>query len=136
MDLYDPLILEYQKNDTHFGKRPEAGNHLQAYNPVCGDSFDLYFDLEGGRMKDVRFSGYGCAVSRASTAILVEMMEGEKVEELSQIVAHYLQFVESGKDGDIPSKWIPFRKAGQYPGRMKCATLAWHELHNFFTKRQ
>ena len=136
MDLYDPLILEYQKKDAQFGKRPDANQHLEAYNPVCGDSFDLYFDVENGRMVDVRFSGYGCAVSRASTVILAEMMEGKSVEELNQIVSAYLHFVESGKGADVPAKWVPFRKAGQYPGRMKCATLAWHELHGFLTKRQ
>jgi nitrogen fixation NifU-like protein len=136
MDLYDPLILEYQKKDTQYGKRPDAGHRVSAYNPVCGDAFDIWFDVQDGRMRDVRFSGYGCAVSRSSTAVLTEMLEGKLIDELHEAVARYLRFVENGQNRSVPEKWIPFRKAGLYPGRLKCATLAWDELHHFFTKRQ
>lgn len=136
MDLYHPLILEYGKREARYGKRPEAAFHLSAYNPVCGDAFDIHFDITDGVLQEVRFSGYGCAVSRASTAVLVELMEGESLDSLEKLVSGFLEFVENGKEGFVPDNWVPFRKAGQYPGRLKCATLSWSETGDFLKKTQ
>lgn len=136
MDLYDPIIIEYNKRETQYGKRPDAQYCINAYNPMCGDAFQLYFDIEEGKIRRASFSGYGCAVSKAATAVLMEKVEGAKWTDAMGEVDQYLTMIESGNDNNSrDEKWKAFILSGKYPGRKKCATLSWGALRDFLIKR-
>ena len=73
-ELYNQIILERQKDLTGFEKREDAEVIIEAYNPVCGDKFNLYLDFEGKKVSKASYHGYGCALSKASTSLLIETL--------------------------------------------------------------
>jgi nitrogen fixation NifU-like protein len=64
--------------------------------------------LDDGKISDVRFSGKGCAISQASTSMLLETVKGMKLTDVAQLP----------KDAVLENVGI-----GISPTRMKCAML-------------
>lgn len=85
-DLYRELILDHYKNPRNRGKLEPADISYEDDNPLCGDRIriDLRLD-EGGRVKEVAFSGQGCAISQASASMLTEEVLGKTLDEIKQI---------------------------------------------------
>lgn len=135
IDLYDPVILQYNKKDEKYHKRQDAQYIVEAINPMCGDSFHIYFDLKDDVIENVSFSGYGCAVSKASTSILVEVMEKQNIAVLQDEIRDFLQFV--GKSIELKSTnplLKAFEKVRAYPGRAQCVILSWKAIEQKFVK--
>lgn len=128
--LYQSVILHHNKEPIGYEKRPEAGTILEAYNPICGDRFNLYLKQEDGQFKDIHFHGFGCAISKASTSILIKHLNGKSIEEVKELVATYFKIV-NGEEVDAPDDFAAFAAAKSFPGRMKCATLSWDELNEY-----
>ena len=85
-DMYRELILDHYKNPRNQGKLEPADISYEDDNPLCGDRIriDLRLD-ENRRVKEVAFSGHGCAISQASASMLTEEILGKSVDELKQI---------------------------------------------------
>jgi len=129
-ELYHPLILEHNQHPSHYLKRPEAGVVLDAYNSLCGDKFKLYLDLEQGRVVAASFSGYGCAVSKAATSVLMKKIQGKTLEEVHGLIQAYFAITKTDQEnvGDTDPELLAFAAAKKFPGRLKCAVLAWEAL--------
>ena len=65
-ELYQELILDHGRRPRNFGKLQEANRSAEGYNPLCGDKVKVYVKLDNDVVKDVRFEGSGCAISKAS----------------------------------------------------------------------
>ena len=128
--LYQSVILVHSREPIRYEKQPDAPHQLKAYNPVCGDKYELFFAVEDGRMKNVSFHGYGCAISKTSTSVLVKHLEGKAVEEAQEIWQRFLSLIKT--DGpeveSTEEDFQAFTAAREFPGRLTCATLAWEEL--------
>ncbi|MEO0471615.1 MAG: Fe-S cluster assembly sulfur transfer protein SufU [Bacteroidota bacterium] len=132
--LYQRVILVHSREPVRFEKQMDAPHHLKAYNPVCGDKFELFFSVEDGCLHNVSFHGYGCAISKASTSVLVKHLEGKPVAEAKQLCQQFLTLVQpEGEDGPLTdADFVAFTAARDFPGRLTCATLAWEELADWF----
>ncbi len=132
-DLYHPLILEHNRNPRHFGELKAEVPKIEAYNPICGDQFDIQISWDAGDTASVVFHGYGCAVSKAATSMLLERMAGLSVAAASDLVADYLSLLASDAAMDIEQDPLSiFKVANKYPGRSECARLSAKALLNFF----
>jgi len=132
--LYHQLILGRQKDPCGFEKRPQADFILEAYNPHCGDQFKLYLDLEHGRISQASYHGYGCALSRVSTSLLVEKLPGLTLKQAIEQVEQYLKALE--QDDPASSDLIgALRLAKNFPGRQQCVELSWLEMKKFLHSR-
>ena len=80
--IYTEMIIEYSRNPSNFGKIENP--HIQRHdsNPLCGDSIDLYVNVDGTKISDVKFNGKGCAICMACTSVLTEMIKGKNLEEV------------------------------------------------------
>jgi len=78
--LYKTVILKHNNAPFHYEKKEMAPHQLEAYNPLCGDRFNLFLDVKNGVIESIHFHGYGCAISKASTSVLAKNLEGKKVE--------------------------------------------------------
>lgn len=132
--LYQQLILKHQKEPVNFFKQTGTTHQLEAYNPVCGDKFTLFFNLENGRFTKVSFHGFGCSISKAASSVLVEWMEGKSLEEVRPVMEAYLQVVQGkkGLEENHPPFFAAFAMAHQFPGRETCATLSWAALEQMW----
>lgn len=134
--LYQGLILEYNRSPLYFEKRGGAGVELEAWNPVCGDKFKLYLDLNAGKVEQASFHGYGCAVSKASASVLMKKIQGLPLDDLAALVAGFLAHFQAGAVTETADPELAaFLPAREFPGRLRCATLAWEALADYLQQR-
>lgn len=129
-DLYHHLILERQKDPRGFEKRTQAQFEIEAYNPLCGDRFKIYVDSHEGRMEKISFHGYGCAISKASTSLLVEKLSNKNPQECLEILNQFFESME-GRMPEAPPIYAALAMSGSFPGRKQCATLSWDAFKRF-----
>lgn len=127
-DLYDPRILAYAQDNSLFREHCESAHLIKAYNPLCGDKFKVCFDA-GDLITNTSFFGYGCMVSKASTALLSAMIIDLDPAHVRKTVERFISAIKSGDDvPGIDARLIPFLAVRKYPGRQSCVLLAWEAL--------
>jgi nitrogen fixation NifU-like protein len=130
-DLYQDTILEHNKRPRNFRELPGADRRLEGFNPLCGDRLTLYLKLDGDRLTDVAFQGNGCAISTSSASLMTEAVKGKTMAEADRLFDGFRRLVT--RDGPAPGKaevgkLLVFGGVGEFPARVKCATLCWHTL--------
>jgi len=128
-ELYQSVILDHNRAPRNFRKLPEATNHAEGRNPLCGDQFDIWLRLEGDVIADAAFQGQGCAISKASASMMTQAVKGKTVAEARALFEKFHEVV-TGTVGAkaLPSKLDVFRGVSAFPIRVKCATLSWHAM--------
>ena len=131
--LYQTHILVKSKDNTLVGQLADATHSLEAYNPMCGDKYTLHLKLSEERIEKASFEGFGCAISKASTATLTEMIIGKSLVQIKPIVDDFLELIngESKKDPESitnDDQLLAFAAARAFPERRTCASLSWEEL--------
>ena len=109
-DLYREVILDHYKNPRGHGVIEDADAQAEGLNPLCGDEVSIFvqFAEDGETIDDVKFSGRGCAISQASTSMLMEMVKERTASEIGEL----------SKDELLEEIGIPLT-----PIRLKCALL-------------
>ena len=130
--LYTDLILEYNKDRTNKRKIIHPTLHEHGHNPSCGDDIDIEVIVENGIIKDLAYTGTGCAISQASTAMMAELLRDRTVEEGLRLCRLFLDMIR-GKVTDEAQleeleAAITLKDISKMPVRVKCATLGWHTL--------
>jgi nitrogen fixation NifU-like protein len=136
-ELYQQVILDHYKKPRNCRVLAEPACHIEGYNPLCGDKFTVYLQLDGDRIKDVSFQGAGCAISTASASMMTDAIKGKTVEEAKALFQAFHELVtgapadESNHSNSGPAlgKLSVFTGVREFPLRVKCATLAWHTFH-------
>lgn len=130
-DLYQEVILEHSKAPRNYRELAVANQHAEGYNPLCGDHFTVYLQVEGDAIRDISFQGSGCAISKASASMMTQALKGKSKEEARKLFDRFHKLVTTGEtNGDRPElgKLAVFSGVSEFPVRVKCATLAWHTL--------
>jgi nitrogen fixation protein NifU and related proteins len=140
--LYQDFILNRSQDDNNFEKRPTAQHTLEAYNPMCGDKFKLFLDVENDIISKATFHGYGCAISKAATSVLIEKLQNKTYFEALNLINSYFQVlnVENTEGVTLDSNSLQidqeikaFEIMKQFPERMTCATLSWQAALDFLS---
>ena len=131
-ELYQEVILDHCKAPRNF-RTPTAVTHeADGRNPLCGDTFTVFVDVEDGRIKDIGFQGHGCAISTASASMMTECLKGKTLDEGKNLYAWFHRLLTSAPAPGEPAgplgKLAVFSGVREFPVRVKCATLAWHTL--------
>jgi nitrogen fixation protein NifU and related proteins len=85
-DLYRENILQHYKNPSNWGELDHPDLEFFDSNPLCGDELKVQLHVDGdGVIKDVRFSGHGCAISQASASMASEEIIGMNVEDVLKL---------------------------------------------------
>ena len=125
-DLYQQVILDHSKRPRNFGPLEGANRTAEGHNPLCGDHVTLFMLIEGDVIKDVRFTGDGCAIYKASASLLTESLKGKRKDEVKSLFERIRQMVLTGQvNGDL-GKLAVFAGVHKFPARVKCAILPWH----------
>ena len=131
--LYKKQILEEAKNAYHFEKKDNFDHHERAYNPICGDRFDLYIDINESLLKEIFFEGFGCTLSNASTSMMARELEGQTKEEGIKLASHFIDSIESNSASNIEGMQA-FNEPEHFKGRTDCILLSWIALKNYLEK--
>ena len=130
-DLYQEVILEHSKAPRNYRELPAANHKAEGYNPLCGDHFTLFLDMEGDTIRDIGFQGSGCAISKASASMMTQSVKGKSKQDAEKLFSEFHKLVtgqSNGNHADV-GKLAAFSGVSEFPVRVKCATLAWHTLH-------
>lgn len=135
--LYQEVILDHNKRPHNFRAMPEASYHADGFNRLCGDRVTIFLKMDGDRISDVSFQGSGCAISTASASILTDAVKGKTRAEAESLFQTFHDLVTghprgNGNNSQTPplGKLAVFSGVSEFPARVKCASLAWHTLHN------
>lgn len=129
--LYQQIILDHYRNPRNFGDVETCTAAADQENPLCGDQMRVAIDVHDGRVRDIRFSGKGCAISRASASMMTEAVKGKTLAEVDEMVGSFLAMMRGERDFvalDEAGELEALRGVLQFPVRVKCATLAWNCL--------
>lgn len=127
-DLYQDLIIDHGTRPRNF-KALEGAQRAEGYNPLCGDRVTVYVRMEGDRVADAGFQGEGCAISKASASLMTESIKGRTRKEIGDLFSSFRALVTGTADPDGKlGKLAVFEGLREFPGRVKCGTLAWHAL--------
>ena len=134
-ELYQEVIFDHNRSPRNFRKIEDATHSADGHNPLCGDQLSVFVTLEEGRIQDVSFIGHGCAISTASASLMTEAVRGKTVEEAVALFEDmHIMLTESHPEGQDFGKLEVLSGVRECPARVKCATLAWHTLHNAITQ--
>lgn len=133
-ELYQEVILGHSKAPRNFGKLDTATHSGDGFNPLCGDKIHLQLRVRGDVIEDIRFEGSGCAISTASASLMTETLKGKTLAEADAIFEKFHAMVTAPMrqaiDTTSLNKLSVFSGVREFPVRVKCASLAWHTLHN------
>lgn len=137
-EVYNELIMEHSMNSYNKKKLEKCDFSEIGHNPNCGDEITLELKLNGNIIEDMVFSGHGCAISQASTSIMIDTLKGKTVEEAKEIVQTFIGMIkreaESEEDLKKLEDAIAFKNVSNMPARVKCALLAWHTIEDILNK--
>ncbi len=130
-ELYQEVIFDHNRKPRNFHEMPEANRRADGHNPLCGDQLTVFLKVNDGRVEDVSFVGHGCAISTASASLMTEAVKGRSIEDIESLFrdVHALLTEAPPAQRDF-GKLVALSGVREFPVRVKCATLAWHTLHN------
>ena len=131
-ELYTQIITENSRSKQNRHPVEGATHSLEGVNPSCGDDIDIEAKVENGVITDLAYTGTGCAISQASTAMMAELLQGRTVEEGLRLCRLFLDMIRGKVTDDSQLEEleaaITLKDISQMPVRVKCATLGWHTL--------
>lgn len=134
-NLYEHLILEHNKDPQHYGALEAATANVDAYNPLCGDTFKLHLQLENQTFSAITFEGNGCAISKASASMMTEMLQAKTVDGFHTLYQAFHSMLQESPDAPVDEAALgnlaAFAGVRAYPMRIKCAVLPWRALDEF-----
>lgn len=109
MNIYQQQILEHYHDPSNYGVLENSTHRSEGLNPTCGDKIIIDMIVEKNTIKDIKFSGEGCAISQAAASMLTEEIIGKPRETLKNMT----------KDDILEMLEIELSM-----NRLKCALLA------------
>lgn len=133
-DLYQRIIIDHYRNPRNFHELDQPNRHADGHNSLCGDKLTVYLEIESGIVKDIGFTGTGCAIFMASASIMTESVKLKTLEEIKTISERFFQLVDKSRELQpapaITDDLSAFSGVRGYPSRVKCASLPWKTLKN------
>ena len=114
-DLYRDYILEHYRRPHNFGVLETPSATFEGSNPLCGDRITMQLSVDDGVVREVGFTGRGCAISQASASLLTDEIKGKTVDEVAAIRADDL---------------LDLLGIDISPARLKCAMLSHDSLQH------
>ena len=119
--LYREIILEHWQNPQNFGVIKNADVDVTENNPLCGDEIRLTIQIEKGKIKNILFSGVGCAISQASASLFTEEIKKKSLVSIIKVTERHV---------------LELLGIELTPARMKCALLVWKSMQKGITNFQ
>ena len=111
--MYTEKVMDHFTNPRNVGEIENADGVGEVGNAKCGDIMRIYLDIDGDKIKDVKFKTFGCAAAVATSSMVTEMVKGKSIDEAL----------------DISNAAVAEALGGLPPVKMHCSNLAADALH-------
>jgi len=81
---YSDKAIKYYMNKVNVGELTEPDAHA-IYTGPCGDTMEIFLNVEEGVIKEAKFQAIGCAGAFSSGSALTERIIGMTLEEAEKI---------------------------------------------------
>src|SRR5215218_1203393 len=107
-DLYREIILDHYRSPRNRGELPPPAAHAVGHNPLCGDEIEVYLQVEGDVITDVKVGGQGCSISQSSASMMSQAIKGKSISEVRSLVRRFkgMMTIETD-DGDGAGAEVP-----------------------------
>lgn len=133
-EMYQEVILEHSRTPRHYDVLQPPCNHAKGNNPLCGDRIEIYVQEEQQKLSRLSFQGQGCAICMASASLMVQALHQQPTELFHTLFKQFQhEITKPLHEPIVPGslgKLQVILGVREFPMRVKCATLAWHTLHN------
>lgn len=137
-DIYTEVITEHSTSSRNRRRLEKSSITLQGKNPSCGDEIELTLLLKDNKIEDAAFSGVGCAISQASTSMMIDLVKGKSIEEARQLTRLFISMIQKKEENSSAlselDEAIALQNVSKLPARVKCATMPWHTLESALDK--
>ena len=138
-DVYNDIIMEHSMNSYNKKELEKCDLCEKGHNPNCGDEIELQVKMNGDIIEDIAFSEHGCAISQASTSIMIDTLKGKTIKEAKQIIETFIGMIKreitDEKELEKLEEAIALKNVSNMPARVKCALLAWHTMEDMLNNR-
>lgn len=111
--FYNEILTDHNLHPGHKHDLPDADLVLEGVNPSCGDDIFLKLKIKDGKITDGAFEGDGCAISQASTDMMLDLIIGKSTEEALNLAEIFLRMIK----GQITSEEKDQLEEARYSGR-------------------
>ncbi len=136
--IYTEVITEHNRSTHNRRSLAEFTHKEHGHNPSCGDDIILELEVRDGKILDAAFSGSGCAISQASTSMMIDLIKGLSLKQAKQKTESFLGMIKGEKEEadleDVLEDAVILANIKNMPARVKCAVLAWHTLDEILNK--
>lgn len=130
--IYTEIILEHSQNSQNKHRLCCPDCQKRGHNPSCGDDITIELKLDGDKIADAAFTGFGCAISQASTSMMIDLVRGKTATEAQGMADTFISMITRDiaqeEELEILEDAVAFKNISNMPARVKCAVLAWHTL--------
>jgi len=126
-DIYQEVLLAHNEHPNNFKALEEPSYEAFGNNPLCGDQLNVFVHVDEGVVKNVTFTGEGCAICKASASLMTLRLEGRELENAVNEAKQFIKLL-SDENETIPQDLGELEAllgVRKFPARLKCATLAW-----------
>ena len=136
-NFYNEILTEHNMHPEFKHDLSDADIVLDGVNPSCGDEIQLKLKTDGDTIVDGACVGDGCAISQASTDIMLGMIVGRKKEEALKLGNLFMRMIRgeaTEEEIDSLEEASSLRDIAHMPARVKCAMLGWRTLSEALKK--
>ena len=130
--------MEHSTATYNKHKLQDATNSEHGHNPSCGDDITLEIKKDGDIITDLAFTGHGCAISQASTSIMIDLLKGKTVEQATKLISIFIRMIKrenvSEEELNELEEAQALKNISNMPARVKCAELAWYTMQKLLEK--
>lgn len=128
LEIYREALLAHNEQPHNFHALSHPTHQSDGHNPLCGDEITVYLRAEDDRIKEISFTGQGCAICKASASLMTLRLEDQTTadaEKDAQKVLKWLNDATAEQPNNL-GELEALLGVRKFPMRIKCATLAWH----------
>ena len=119
------IILEHYQNPVNRVTDDVEGYvKVNSNNESCIDNINLFIKFNDNKIEDIKFSGEACAISTASTSIMIQNLIGMDIDEALDYINNFTKMLndEEYEAKDFKDA-VVFDETYKQANRRTCVTL-------------
>jgi len=129
-NLKREIILDnYNDPFNKVNEAPVSYLITRAKSDNCIDDIRLYVDIQDDVIKDIKFNGEACAISTASTSIMIKNLIGKSVKDALEYMENFDNMLEEKEyDSNVVGEAQVFDETYKQVNRRNCVTLPYRGI--------
>lgn len=119
------VILEHYQNPVNRVQEDVEGYvKVNSNNESCIDNINLFIKFNDNKIEDIKFSGEACAISTASTSIMIQNLIGMDIDEALDYIHNFIKMLnEEEYEAKDFKDAVVFDETYKQANRRTCVTL-------------